>query len=171
MSACPQLTMLELTDPDIKALIAEPKTWPGRGRIELKRELRHKRADKDLEARSGHLFRVFVRQLDEDPLDFTVGLVFRDKATGEGIRLLRCNGPHRHPNRLEGDTIDRACHVHMATEKYIMANRKEDGWAYESADYRDLDSAVSHFAKVANITPVPYITKPLPETLEMFDES
>jgi hypothetical protein len=161
--------MLELTDTDIKALVAEPKTWPGRGRIELKREMRHKRADKELEAPSGHMFRVFVRQLAEDPLDFTVGLVFRDKATGETIRLLRCNGPHLHPNRLEGDTIDKACHVHMATEKYIQANRKEDGWAYESADYRDLDSAISHFAKVTNITPVPYIGKPPADTLELFD--
>jgi len=162
--------MMQLTDNEIEKLISESKTWPGRHKITFKREAGHKRAGKELETRSDNRFNVFIRQNARDPLDFSVGLVYMDRTTGEKIHLLGCNGPsHRHPNKIEGNDVDFTFHVHQATERYIIAGKEAEGWASGTDEYKDLDSALAYFAKRANIQPVPYIKKAPPEKPSLFE--
>lgn len=158
-----------LTNNEIKALLEEPKTWPGRQKVNLKQELSHYRFDKKLESESEKYFLVFIRQLVKEPLDFSVGLLYRDDITGEKIRLLRCNGPlHPHKNKIENEILDLVFHIHEATERYIVNGFKSDSWAYETNDYFDIDSALNHFSKLANINPVPYIRRP-PSAIPLFE--
>lgn len=149
---------MELTDEQIGFLLDEPKNWPGRKIIGLKREYKYLRGDKVLESRTGNYFRVFIRLNTEDPLDFSVGLVFRDKLTGEEIKLLRCNGPsHSHPNRIEQERLDSVYHIHKATERYMKAGMKAESWAFGTEEYDDIHSALTYLSEIANIQPSPTI--------------
>lgn len=57
--------------------------------------------------------------------------------------LLRYNGPsHFHPNWLEKQDLHHVCHVHRATERYIQANRKADGYAEVTQRYRTVKGAL-----------------------------
>ena len=66
--------------------------------------------------------------------------------------LLRCNGSdHPHRNTLERNRVDFLCHVHVATERYIQANRKSEGYAEETQAYHTLAGALHHLVQRAHI--------------------
>ena len=66
--------------------------------------------------------------------------------------LIRCNGSdHLHPNVLEQELIEFRCHVHVASERYIQANRKAEGFAQASEVYRTLGGALHHLVQQAHI--------------------
>jgi predicted ATPase len=102
---------------------------------------------------------------DFTPFDLLVGRNNSGKSTvlqalaighsrsGEDVMLMRCNGnDHLHPNRLEGEAIRDQCHVHLATERYILAGLRVEGYAQPSENYQTLDGALHELAHRANIS-------------------
>ncbi len=157
---------MSITDSQIQELIDEPKKWKGKKAIKLKREQSHKRFDCNIETESGNLFSVFIRQRRDDLLDFSIGLTYTDKTTGEKICLFRCNGTsHEHKNHIEDNKLKPSFHIHKATSRYIEKELKPDGWACQTDDFDDIHSALLYFSKSININPPLYmIEKPkIPE--------
>lgn len=57
--------------------------------------------------------------------------------------MKRYNGPnHDHPNHLEKVRLGYTCHIHIATEKYIKANRKAEGFAEATKLYNTVEGAL-----------------------------
>ena len=55
--------------------------------------------------------------------------------------LRRYNGPHQHPNRLESERLPEECHIHKATERYVRANLKPEGFAETTDRYWTIEGA------------------------------
>lgn len=92
---------------------------------------------------SGHTFQAYKRQNRREGMenDFSCGLSWISP-NGETITLTRYNGSsHNHPNHLEGERLGYKPHIHRATEKYIRANRKADGFATTTNRYKTLEGA------------------------------
>jgi len=117
-----------------------------------KQEGKHLRRDYRVVSDDGeHHFALFTRQSTRIAEGFSAGLLWHAK-TGEEVILLRCNGSdHPHPNALERERIEFQYHVHLATERYIQANRKPEGYAEETQAYRTLAGALHHLAQRAHI--------------------
>ena len=93
---------------------------------------------------SGHEFEIYKRQnLREDMEDdFSCGISWI-APNGETLTLKRYNGPnHNHPNHLEKVRLGYTCHIHIATEKYIKANRKAEGFAEATKRYDSIAGAL-----------------------------
>jgi len=75
---------------------------------------------------------------------------------------LRYNGPgHKHKNQLEGDILEYKSHIHTASEKYVKANRKAEGFAQETNRYNSLKGALHCLVtdcKISGIRTEPDIT-------------
>lgn len=92
---------------------------------------------------SNHIFQVYKRQNTREGMenDFSCGISWVSP-NGETITLRRYNGSsHRHPNHLEGVRLEFESHIHYATEKYIKANRKPEGFAIATKQYETLEGA------------------------------
>jgi len=99
----------------------------------------------------GYEFQLYVRQnkLLED--DFSCGLSWL-MPSGEVLTLRRYNGPsHNHSNHLERESLGDHCHIHQASEKYIQANRKPDGFAVVTKEYKTLNGALHCLTRDCNI--------------------
>jgi len=93
---------------------------------------------------SGHQFMLYTRQNTEEGMDddFSCGLLWL-ASNGECLTLCRYNGSaHIHRNKLENTSLELTCHIHRATEKYIVANQKPEGFAYPTEEYRTLNEAL-----------------------------
>lgn len=93
---------------------------------------------------SGHEFELYRRQNLRDGMedDFSCGLSWV-APNGETLTLKRYNGPnHDHPNHLEKVRLGLTCHIHIATEKYIKANRKAEGFAEATDRYNTIEGAL-----------------------------
>jgi len=93
---------------------------------------------------SGHEFEIYKRQNLRDGMedDFSCGISWL-APNGETLTLKRYNGPnHDHPNHLEKVRLGYTCHIHIATEKYIKANRKAEGFAMATDKYTTIDGAL-----------------------------
>lgn len=112
---------------------------------------------------SGHKFVVYKRQNLRAGMedDFSCGIVWLS-STGESLTLKRYNGGnHVHRNCLEKVNLDRKCHIHFASEKYLRANRKAEGFAETTDRYTKLDGAFDCLVrdcKISNFKTVPEIT-------------
>ena len=74
--------------------------------------------------------------------DFSCGISWVSPS-GEVLTLKRYNGPsHDHPNHLEKTKVGYNCHIHIASEKYIKANKKPEGFAEATKRYITLDGAL-----------------------------
>lgn len=109
---------------------------------------------------SGHEFEIYIRQNLREGMedDFSCGISWV-APNGETLTLRRYNGPnHNHPNHLEQEKLGWTCHIHMATEKYIKANRKAEGYAEATDRYCTLEGALHclvHDCTVKGITTTP----------------
>ncbi len=140
-----------LTDEIIAQLLTCPKRVENPQARE-KPEGKHLRRDFRVISDDGeHRFALFTRQSTRIAEGFSAGLLWHAK-TGEEVILLRCNGnDHPHPNALERERIEFQHHVHLATERYIQANRKPEGYAKETQAYRTLAGALHHLVQRAHI--------------------
>jgi hypothetical protein len=104
---------------------------------------------------SGHEFEIYKRQNSREGMedDFSCGITWL-APNGETLTLKRYNGPsHNHPNHLEnGEKLGLVCHIHIASEKYIKANRKPEGFAIKTDKYRTLDGAFQCLVEDCRIT-------------------
>jgi len=102
---------------------------------------------------SGHVFQIYKRQNKRPGMenDFSCGISWVS-LSGETITLRRYNGSsHRHPNHLEGTRLEFESHIHYATEKYINANRKPEGFAKATKKYITLEGAFHCLITECNI--------------------
>lgn len=105
---------------------------------------------------SGHKFEIYKRQNLRDGMedDFSCGIIWL-APNGETLTLKRYNGPsHNHLNQLENEKIGHNCHVHIATEKYIKANRKAEGFAEQTDKYTTVEGALHCLVTDCNISGV-----------------
>lgn len=140
-----------LTDVEILDLLACPKRVQNPG-SKAKTEGKHVRRDYRVASEDGrHDFMLFTRQSTVISQSFSAGLRWRSK-TGEDVILLRCNGPdHPHGNAIEQVHFGARCHIHRATERYLLAGRKIESYADITTAYQSLDGAIHHLTKLANI--------------------
>lgn len=138
-----------LDDSEIERLRLErkplPKNWQTRLRLKLVRQdLSQKRATLIVHGESGE-FRIMIRQSTINPLDFSVILGFRNRRESEWFRIRRYNGLHpprgEHSNRIEQERI-RGFHIHTATLRYQEAGLREDGFAFRTDAFADLNGAL-----------------------------
>lgn len=102
---------------------------------------------------SGHKFEVYKRQNLRGGMenDFSCGINWL-APSGETLTLRRYNGSsHSHPNHLEKETLTESCHVHIATEKYLRANRKPEGFAETTERFHSLEGAFHCLVSDCNI--------------------
>lgn len=71
---------------------------------------------------------------------------------GSHFTLTRYNGSsHNHANELESRKLGYVCHIHKATQKYIEAGKKADGYAEATDRYNNLAGAFTCLCKDCNI--------------------
>lgn len=145
-----------LTDQEIADLLAEskplPANWETRLRLRRKRSYQYEERLLDVVSDQGRKFRFIGRRSRQNPLDFSIILVFEDD-DGSEYRLTRYNGKHpsRHTNRWEKErgqadhTFDQDFHIHRATERYQRDGYAIDGYAEPTDDYSDYGSAFNAF--------------------------
>lgn len=144
-----------LTDEKIKQLIEQPKRVTNPGAREMDDGGYLRRDFKVVSAAGDEEFRLFTRQNKKVNNDFSCGLQWLAAGT-DGLMLLRYNGPsHFHPNSLEKQDLDHVCHVHRATERYIQANRKAEGYAEETQRYRTAKGALHELVTDCRIEGLP----------------
>ena len=93
---------------------------------------------------SDHEFEIYKRQNLRPGMedDFSCGISWISPS-GESITLKRYNGPnHNHPNHLEKVSLGYSCHIHIATERYIKANKKPEGFAEVTDRYDTINGAL-----------------------------
>lgn len=103
---------------------------------------------------SGRKFEIYKRQNLREGMedDFSCGISWV-APNGETFTLKRYNGPsHNHPNHLEKERLGYECHIHVATEKYIKANRKAEGFAVATRKFNTLEGAFHCLVKDCNIS-------------------
>lgn len=93
---------------------------------------------------SGHQFEIYKHQNLREGMndDFSCGIAWL-APNGETLTLKRYNGPsHDHPNHLEKIRLGYKCHIHIATEEYIKANKKAEGFAQATNRYNTIEGAL-----------------------------
>lgn len=96
--------------------------------------------------------RMTIRQLAEDPLDFSI-ILFYESDKRHTYIIRRYNGDHGiHHNRLSGEDI-RGPHIHKITEQYQLSGYREDGYADATDRYKTINQAVALFVSDMNIRP------------------
>lgn len=91
-----------------------------------------------------HHFQLYTRQNTRPGMEdsFSCGLNVV-KANGETLTLCRYNGPsHPHRNHLEDDGFAFVCHIHIATERYLLAGRDAETFATTTDRFRTLQGAL-----------------------------
>lgn len=107
----------------------------------------------DVEGESGEKFKVYLRQNLRIPEGFSCGLLYVTDS-GDTITLTRYNGSdHEHGNPLDdGKPLPVACHIHRATQKYMLAGRKAEHYADTTTRYSNLDGALKAMCFDCNIS-------------------
>lgn len=107
----------------------------------------------DAESEAGEKFRVYLRQNLRIPEGFSCGLLLVTES-GETVTLARYNGSdHEHGNPLDGGKpLPIACHIHRATERYMLAGRKAEHYADTTTRYSNLDGALKALSADCNIS-------------------
>lgn len=120
------------------------------------------RGEVEVQGARGGRFRLFTRQHERHPLNFTAGLVHVDR-DGHEYRLLRCDGLHPggHVNHVEDTRFGTSFHVHRATERYQRAGLDIDGYAEQTDAFTTLDQAVTHLCRVASVVNAGGATEPM----------
>lgn len=146
------MTASNLTDEEITRLISLPKIAEN-PRAKSRTVGKHIQIDYRVISDDGkHEFAMFTRQSTVINDSFTAGLRWISKS-GESVMLLRANGSsHPHSNKLEADRFEFQCHIHRATERYIAAGKKDEGFAEPTSEYKTLSGALDTLVKICNVT-------------------
>lgn len=142
---------MALTDAEIARLLDLEKliTNPRAKKIEKRGS---EQINYEAEGPAGEKFRVYVRQNLRIPEGFSCGLLYVPPY-GEPVTLTRYNGSdHEHANPLDGGgPMPAACHIHRATERYMVAGRKAEHFAESTDRYSDLEGAIRALILDCNI--------------------
>ncbi|MEE9430457.1 MAG: hypothetical protein V3V16_05410 [Melioribacteraceae bacterium] len=134
-----------LTDDKIADLLNCPKKLTN-PQAKIRNKCGHEQVNYKVIATDGskHQFELYKRQNLREGMedDFSCGISWV-APNGETLTLKRYNGPsHNHPNHLENSRLGYFCHIHIATEKYIRANRKPEGFAEKTDMYNSIEGAL-----------------------------
>jgi hypothetical protein len=145
------MSLVTLTDAEIEELLACPKRVENPG-SRKRTEGKHIRKDfRVISEDQRHEFVLFTRQSTVISDSFSAGLRWRSK-TGEEVILLRYNGSdHPHGNVIEREEFDAQPHVHRATERYILANKKAESFAQPTGTYTTLAGALHELVRATNV--------------------
>ena len=112
-------------------------------------------------------YRLYRRHHPENNVIFSVGLAVC--LEGEWLTLCRYNGPcHSHRNFIERNKLIDACHIHTATQRYIVGAAHPDGFAEETDRYSSVEGAFRCILTDCNITGIRPDGDSDPETLDLF---
>lgn len=144
-----------ITDNKIDELLKCPKQLKNPN-ARSKSKAGHEQVNYKVEATdgSGYSFEVYKRQNKREGMedDFSCGISWISP-DGETLTLKRYNGSsHNHSNHLENEKLGYHCHIHTATEKYIKANRKPEGFAIAATKYYTLNGAFHCLVTDCNIS-------------------
>lgn len=145
------MSVLMLTEAQIQDLMSCPKRVENPG-SKSRTDGKHVRRDFRVVSVDGKQeFVLFTRQSTVIPESFTAGLRWRSNS-GEEVILLRCNGAdHAHGNAIEHEQFEAQQHIHTATERYLAAGRKAEGYALPTAKYSTMTGALHEVTRLANV--------------------
>lgn len=101
-------------------------------------------------------FRGFMRQNQDFPENFSVGLIYYPNDGRPEVTLLRCNGPHGVYNgssEFDAEHPHWDYHVHKADEKAIEAGLKAERVAEKNTEFASYEQAVDFFVRAINLDP------------------
>ncbi len=150
------------TDPEIDALVREPKHLPAnwRARTQLRPKRGHQERQLNFSGSAGADFSLILRKSLVNPLDFSAILAVHVPRSNRLFRLCRYNGrSHEHTNHIEGDRFY-DFHIHLATQRYQEIGSREDAYAETTDRYTDIDGAIQSMFEDAGFE-VPPVDQPL----------
>jgi hypothetical protein len=141
--------MRTFTDEELAALITCAKQVVDPPHREMRLDGKMKRNDMTLKSADGkHSFRVFMRQSDDFPENFSVGLVYQPNEEPGSFQLVRCNGQHGgervHPHHA-------VFHVHRSRADDINAGVLEPRQIQTTADYASFQEALATFLRTIHL--------------------
>jgi hypothetical protein len=99
-----------------------------------------------------HRFSLILRQSTLVLESFTCGLLWHPPG-GQALMLTRYNGSdHAHGNKIEGEEFGCLCHIHIATERYILAGKKSEAYAQPTDRYASVREALVCLTEDWNIS-------------------
>ena len=118
-------------------------------RREMRLDGKMKRNDMTLKSADGkHSFRAFMRQSDEFPENFSVGLVYQPGEEPGSFQLIRCNGQHGgervHPHHA-------VFHIHRSKADDINAGILEPRQIEQTDAFASFREALAHFCSLINL--------------------
>jgi hypothetical protein len=99
-------------------------------------------------------FRAFMRQNEDFPENFSVGLIYYPNDGRPDLTLLRCNGPHGVYNgsaEFDADHPHWDYHVHKADEKALDVGLKAERFAEKNTEFASYEEALDYFVRVINL--------------------
>ncbi len=146
--------MAQYSDSNIQTLIScakvvcdPPKKTP---RL-VDADLRNEMVLNPVDASIGGDFHCFMRQCEDFPENFSVGMRFRPRDSRLEVTLLRYNGPHGPFNGAnKGHLSDHphwGFHIHSATEKAQDEGKKAEYYAKLSSTFGSFGEAINEIAR------------------------
>ena len=141
--------MRTFTDDELAGLIACSKQVVDPPRREMRVDGRMKRNDMTLKSSdSKHSFRVFIRQSEEFPENFSFGLIYFPGDEPGSFQLVRCNGQHGgekvHPHHA-------VFHIHRSKADDINGGILEPQQIEQTNGYASFREALAHFCTMINL--------------------
>jgi hypothetical protein len=141
--------MRTFTDEELAGLVACSKLVVDPPRREMRVDGKMKRNDMTLKSKDGkHAFRVFMRQSEEFPENFSVGLMYFPGEDPGSFQLVRCNGQHGgekvHPHHA-------LFHIHRSKADDINAGILEPRNIEQTNAYASFREALSHFCAIIQL--------------------
>jgi hypothetical protein len=144
---------MRYVEEEIMKLIFCPKTVLDAPKREMKVVDGFRRNDMTLlsDGVSGQFY-VFMRQTEDFPENFSVGLRYDPRDGSGDIILIRCNGPHGPYNESADQTHPHwDFHVHRATQAAIEAGLRAEKHAERTAEFASYEEALQYFLKEINV--------------------
>jgi hypothetical protein len=99
-------------------------------------------------------FTIFMRQNEDFPENFSIGLKYSPQDGRETITLIRCNGKHGDFNAsFDREHPHSDFHIHQASESAIEAGYAPEKVADRTSEYASFEEALQYFVKVINLNP------------------
>jgi hypothetical protein len=141
--------MKTFTDNELESLITCPKQVIDPPRREMRQDGKMKRNDMTLKsADRKHSFRVFMRQSEDFPENFSIGLVYFPGEEPGSFLLVRCNGQHGgekvHPHHA-------VFHIHRSKADDINSGFLEPRHIEQAGDYASFREALAKFCTLVNV--------------------
>lgn len=97
-------------------------------------------------------FLIFLRENEDFPENFSIGLIYSPRDGRDAITLLRCNGKHGDYNK-SFDPEHPHCdfHIHRATERAIEAGYAAEKFADKTMEFASFEEALQVFVKMINL--------------------